>query len=134
MIKNVGEGKVMDMFYFIQFLFPIMFFLIFGIIVFSVVKGISQWSYNNKQPVLSVTAKIVSKRAETSNSSTMHDGHHHHSSSTFYHVTFQVESGDRMELQISGSEYGLLAEGDVGKLVFQGNRYKSFEREISNTY
>ena len=124
----------MDMFYLIQFLFPIMFFLIFGIIVFSVVKGIGQWSYNNKQPVLSVTAEIVSKRAETSNSSTMHDGHHHHSSSTFYHVTFQVESGDRMELQMSGSEYGLLAEGDVGKLVFQGTRYKSFEREISNTY
>lgn len=122
------------MFYFMQLLFPIIFLLVFGVIIFSIIKSIGQWSYNNKQPVLSVTAKIVSKRSNTSNSSTMHDGHHHHNSSTSYYVTFQVESGDRMELQMNGREYGLLAEGDTGKLIFQGTRYKSFERTISNTY
>jgi hypothetical protein len=52
----------------------------------------------------------------------------HHS--THYHVTFEVESGDRMELSMSGSEYGMLAEGDTGRLTFQGTRYLSFEREI----
>lgn len=40
-----------------------------------------------------------------------------------YYATFQVESGDRMELSVSGTEYGLLAEGDMGKLTFQGTRY-----------
>lgn len=45
-----------------------------------------------------------------------------------FHVTFQVESGDRMELPVSGREYGMLAEGDIGKLTFQGTRYLSFER------
>jgi len=120
----------MFMFDFIQFIFPIMFLLIFGIIIFTVIKGIGEWSNNNKQPVLSVKAKIVTKRVNTSNSTSMHDEHHHHSSSTFYHVTFEVESGDRMELQVSGSEYGQLAEGDVGKLTFQGTRYKNFEREF----
>ena len=52
----------------------------------------------------------------------------HSTSSTSYYVTFQVESGDRMELQVSGREYGMLAEGDIGKLTFQGTRYLSFER------
>ena len=50
-------------------------------------------------------------------------------SSTTYYATFQVESGDRMELRLSGAEYGMLAEGDRGRLTFQGTRYLSFERE-----
>ena len=52
-----------------------------------------------------------------------------HLSSTTYYATFQVESGDRMELRLSGAEYGMLAEGDRGRLTFQGTRYLSFERE-----
>lgn len=49
--------------------------------------------------------------------------------STRYYVTFQVESGDRMEFSVTGLEYGMLAEGDIGKLTFQGTRYLSFERD-----
>ena len=120
----------MYMFNIMQFIFPIMFLLVFGLIIFSIIKGIGQWSNNNRQPVLSVKAKVVTKRADTSNSTSMNDNQPIHSSSTFYHVTFEVECGDRMELQISGSEYGLLAEGDAGKLTFQGTRYKNFEREF----
>lgn len=122
----------MFVFNIMQIIVPIMFLLVFGIIIFSVIKGIAQWSNDNKQPVLSVKAKIVSKRSHTSNRASMHGEHHHHSSSTFYYVTFEVESGYRMELKVIGREYGLLAEGDVGKLVFQGSRYKSFEREFLN--
>ena len=33
-----------------------------------------------------------------------------------------------MELSVSGSEYGMLVEGDRGGLSFQGTRYLSFER------
>ena len=47
---------------------------------------------------------------------------------TTYYVTFQVESGDRMELTVSGSDYGMLVEGDIGKLNFQGTRYLGFQR------
>ena len=63
---------------------------------------------------------------------------HHHSdgtgangyhTSTSYYATFEVESGDRMEFHLSGSEYGMLAEGDMGKLRFQGTRYLGFERQ-----
>ena len=42
---------------------------------------------------------------------------------------FQVESGDRIEMSVSGSEYGKLTEGDEGKLTFQGTRYLQFNME-----
>ena len=53
-------------------------------------------------------------------------GRHHYTHA--YYVTFEVESGDRMEMKVSGSEYGLLAIGDSGRLSFQGTRYLGFER------
>ena len=46
-------------------------------------------------------------------------------------VTFQVKSGDRMELSVTGAEYGLLVEGDLGDLSFQGTRYLGFQRKVS---
>ena len=53
----------------------------------------------------------------------------HTSTSTHYYVTFQVESGDRFELGVNGSDYGMLVEGDEGMLTFQGTRFLSFERK-----
>ena len=43
-------------------------------------------------------------------------------------MTFEVESGDRFELKVPRSEYGLIVEGDQGKLTFQGTRFLNFER------
>ncbi|RHQ81422.1 DUF2500 family protein [Butyricicoccus sp. AF22-28AC] len=31
-----------------------------------------------------------------------------------YFATFEKESGERMEFLLGGSEYGMIAEGDVG--------------------
>jgi hypothetical protein len=39
-----------------------------------------------------------------------------------------VESGDRMEFEVPDTEFGMLAEGDTGKLSFRGTRYLGFER------
>lgn len=114
-----------------RILFMLMFLLVFGMILFTIIRGIGQWNRNNHSPRLTVRATVVSKRGDVS--------HHHHSggpnggvghttTSTTYYVTFQVESGDRMELSVSGPEYGMLAEGDRGDLTFQGTRYLSFER------
>jgi hypothetical protein len=103
---------------------PILVITIF-IVVF--VKIISQWHKNNNSPRLTVDAKVVSKRTSVSH-------HHHgtdhmsHHTSTSYYVTFEVMSGDRMELHMSGQEFGLLVEGDQGKLTFQGTRYLEFQR------
>ena len=120
-------------------LFPIMFSVVFiiviGMFIVTAVKGIGTWNKNNNSPRLTVSAVVVAKRMDVShhhhaNAGDITGTHGHHiSTSTIYYVTFQVESGDRMELSVRGSEYGMLVEGDKGKLSFQGTRYLSFERE-----
>lgn len=52
----------------------------------------------------------------------------HTSTSTTYYATFEVPSGDRMEFKVGSREYGMLVEGDAGKLTFQGTRYHGFQR------
>jgi hypothetical protein len=105
--------------------------IIVGVIIFSIFSGIKQWSYNNKQPVLTVFSKVVSKRSKVSTSNNNQNDHMHSSTSTTYYTTFEVESGDRIEFSMQDREFGLLAEGDQGKLSFQGTRYLSFNRETS---
>ena len=112
-------------------MFTIVFILVIGTFVVMLVKGISEWNKNNHSPRLTVPATIIAKRTNVSRH--RHGGantHHYHHTSTTYYVTFQVESGDRMEFHISGQEYGLLIEGDHGNLSFQGTRYLGFERSI----
>ena len=113
-----------------EIIFVLMFLMVFGIFLTVIIKGISQWNKNNHSPRLTVPATVVAKRTNVS-----HSHHHHgtnsmahHSTSTSYYVTFQVESGDRMELHMAGHEFGMLVEGDRGKLTFQGTRYLGFER------
>ena len=106
-------------------IFMLVFFLVIGMFIMTFVKGILQWNKNNKAPRLSVEVKVVSKRAHTSRH---HHNHHAHTSTTYY-VTFEVESGDRMELLVPATEYGILVEGDEGILRFQGTRYLGFERK-----
>lgn len=112
-----------------QSIFLLTFLLIFGMFIFGYIQGISQWHKNNNSPRLSVYAVIVSKRQNVSHHNHMNANNTvHHSTSTTYYVTFEVESGDRMEFQVKGREYGMLVEGDRGTLQFQGTRYLSFER------
>ena len=99
------------------------FLVVFGFIIFTIINGVKQWNKNNNSPKLSVPAQIVAKRSNT------RGGSRNSSSSTSYYITFQFDSGDRLELPISGREYGMLAEDDLGVLTFQGTRYHSFERK-----
>jgi hypothetical protein len=103
--------------------------IIVGVILFSIFTGIKQWSFNNKQPVLIVVSKVVSKRSKVSTSNNNPNDNMSSSTSTTYYITFEVESGDRIEFNMHDREFGLLAEGDQGKLSFQGTRYLSFIRE-----
>lgn len=111
-------------------MFSIVFILIIGMFIFTIVKGISEWSTNNKQPIIPVESVITSKRTSVT--------HHHHntgdnmmhnSTSTSYYVTFEFGNGERLELKVSGRDYGLIAEGDRGVLSFQGTRFISFNRK-----
>lgn len=109
-------------------MFTIVFVLIIGIFLFGIFSNVRQWNKNNHSPRLIVDATVVSKRMNV----THHhhgDDHMHSTSSTTYYVTFQVESGDRIELHVDGYEYGMIVEGDHGKLTFQGTRYLGFERK-----
>lgn len=109
---------------------PVMFVLVFGIIIVTMVRGICEWNKNNHSPKLSVPAKVVSRRTAVSrHHHHQRNGMHHTHTATSYYATFQVESGDRMEFEISDVEYGMLAEGDRGMLTFQGTRYLNFRRE-----
>lgn len=107
--------------------FPLMFLLVFGMIAFTIIQELRRWNKNNNSPRLTVEAKIISKRSDIRRIRSGTNNMHSHSH-TDYYVTFEVESGDRMELELQGHEYGLLMEGDKGKLTFQGTRYLGFER------
>lgn len=107
-------------------LFFIMFFAIFGMTMIQFARAIMQENRNNHAPRLTVEATVLAKRMNVSR---------RHSNSqisrttfTTYYVTFQVESGDRMELLVPGNEYGLMVEGDHGKVTFQGTRFLAFTR------
>lgn len=112
-----------------SFLFMAVFALVIGAFVVMAVQGIRQWNRNNHSPRLTVSATVVAKReCFHTHRHNHHNGMHHTTRSTTYYVTFQVDSGDRMELNMSGQDYGLLVEGDRGDLTFQGTRYLGFVR------
>jgi len=109
----------MDNFFFdggFSVLFVAVFLLLIGVVVFVIVSNIARAARDRASPRLTVPARVVAKRAQVWN---------HY---TYYYATFEVESGDRMELSLDGEDFGLLAEGDAGELTFQGGRFLSFER------
>lgn len=112
------------------FLFFVIFALSFVVILFMQVFALRQWSKDKHSPRLTVPATVVSKRMQMSHHSTngMNGSMGGCYNTTSYFVTFQVESGDRMELHLSGPEYGLLIEGDRGHLTFQGRRFLNFQQ------
>ena len=127
---NFDPFEGFSMFNILSFIVPIFFIFIFGMIIFMVIRGIMQWNYNNHQPVLKVDAKVIAKRIHVSHHQQTNEAHSY--SSTTYYVTFEVESGDRMEYTVPDREYGLMVEDDVGKLTFQGSRFLGFERTQNN--
>ena len=109
---------------------------VFVILLAGVVgRGIYVWMRNNRSPQETVNATVVTKRMKVSG----YGGHagtrsvsamNTVSSSTYtrYFVTFELENGTRLELGMKDPEYGMLAEGDRGRLSYQGTRYLGFER------
>lgn len=113
-------------------IFPVLFGLAFAailaVIVVVAAKGIGQWHKNNQSPVLTVQAEVTGKRRNDSMHMQQVGDVNMPMTDTTYYATFQVPSGDRMELRLSGKEYGLLREGDRGALTFQGTRFLDFSR------
>ena len=112
----------MSMFGIFDFLFPIMFIAVFGLVAGTIAstlfKNAKNERKNDASPRLTSEATVVTKRTHVR-------GDHAH---TTYYATFQVASGDRMELHIPYDQFGYLVEGDRGRLTFQGTGFESFER------
>ena len=106
-----------------QVIMLLVFVLVLGSIIVTLIRGVGEWNKNNQSPKLTVPATVVAKRSD------VHRGIETMHTFTSYYVTSQVESGDRMEFEVSDMEYGMLAEGDSGELTFQGTRYLNFRRE-----
>ena len=109
----------------LMFSIPFLMFTVVFIVI--LVKIIGQWHNNNQSPRLTVEATVVAKRGHTTHHHDAGNMHHSHSSTTYY-VTFQFESGDRLELHVPHSQFGYLVEGARGALTFQGTRFLGFER------
>ena len=103
-------------------IFVVIWFLVF---LYIIAKNVGQFIENENSPVLTVPATIVDMRRKTHHHHHS-NGHHHHSHS--YHITFEVENGERIELRVKRYEYRELAIGDKGMLTHQGTRYKRFVR------
>lgn len=97
----------------IQLGFGLFVFLgIIGVVLFYIIR-------NNRKPKLKVSATVVAKRTSSYRKAT--DRH--------YFVTFQVESGDRIEFWVDSFQYSELIQDDCGILTFQGTRFIGFERD-----
>ena len=119
---NPGFGVTFSI---MQVIMLLVFVLVLGSIIVTLIRGVGEWNKNNQSPKLTVPATVVAKRSD------VHRGIETMHTFTSYYVTFQVESGDRMEFEVSDMEYGMLAEGDSGELTFQGTRYLNFQRNES---
>ena len=112
--------------------FGVFFVLIwvFTIAVFGFVIGkiVMEWQKNNRAPMLSLEAVVLDKRDHCSHHHHHHSGHMHTSHSTTYYVTFEFDNGERAELCVPSTEYGLIIVGDRGVLTFKGTRFLDFQR------
>jgi len=123
-----GFGNLM--FTIVPVIITIGFIAVFGMVVMTFVSAARQKRKDDNSPVLTVAASIVTKRADVRHTSSHSGtGMNHIHTYRHYYATFQVESGDRMELEVQENMYGLLAEGDYGRLTFQGKRFLNFDRD-----
>ena len=109
---------------------------VFAVILIGTIgRALYVWFRNNRSPQETADARVITKRTKV----TGHGGHagvrnaagmNTFSSSTYtrYFVTFELDNGKRLEFSVKDPEYGMLAEGDRGRLSWQGTRYLGFER------
>lgn len=102
---------------------PILFIFVFiGIIV----KMITQFVQNEKSPVVATNALLIDKRHSwdshlSGDGSTM--------SNDYYYLTFEFDTGSRVEYTVTRRLYHEAIENEWGTLTFQGTRFLRFESE-----
>lgn len=107
------------------FFFTAIVLIFIGFVLYSIIKGVTTYTRNNAAERLTERARILTKRTNVSG------GSGDSRAFTTYYITFEFEDGHRSEFQVRADEYGLLVEGDEGRLTHQGTRYLGFERMTS---
>lgn len=87
------------------------------------VKRENNEKYIASQPIITKNARVITKR--------LYVGGNRNRTHTSYYVTFELSDGKRVEYLVTPEEYGLLVEGDKGKLSTQLTEYRGFKRQIS---
>ena len=119
------------MFDLMSIIVPIIFIIVIGIIVFSLGQGIVTWNKNNQSPRSTVSAVIIAKREnithhQHANAGDASGAHGFHTTTnTMYYVTFQTESGDRMEFQVSRNRIWNVCRRRYRKIDFSRNEILS---------
>ena len=111
-------------------IFSIMFFLIFALItvtiMINIIKDITEWSNNNKQPILDINCKVVQKELAFLILT------HIQMLTVFIivvpatlHIMLPLNSKVKIEWSslLMEKNNGMIAENDYGKLKFQGTRF-----------
>lgn len=115
-------------------IFPFLFFLVFALIIGGIVFSIVKYARNARAPQETAYARIVSKRMDVRHST----NHHHHgnnaightstSSRTYYYITLEFDNGTRKEFLDVKNLFGLVVEGDTGYAATKGDWIVAFER------
>lgn len=100
-----------------------MFYLVFGLVAvifaYIIISNIVEWSKNQASDVRMRNVRVVAKRTSV---------HGHEHAHTTYYTTFEfLDDGSRLELRVPAKQFGLMAEGDLGILNYQGTQFNAFE-------
>lgn len=112
----------------------IVFIIVIGAFIYTIASAVARFFHNQRSPEIVVMAKVIGKRTQVHSyrgGSFSQGAHHHHSgfnTETRYFVTFETEDFQREEFQVTGKDYGLIKEGDSGRLFYRGTRFLGFER------
>ncbi len=90
-------------------------------VVIAVLRVARRWSIERRPPLAKAEARVVDRRTRLTGG---------HSETQTYFVTFEFPTGQRLELEVSGRDSGVLVVGDQGTLAWQGPRYLGFAREV----
>ncbi len=107
----------------IFFVLDALWLFIIALIIFIAVSNIFKAVFSTKtytrkpsSPHLTREARIIGKRMYVSRNYTT------------YYITFEFSDKSREEFHVGSRVYGMVAEGDIGRLDSKGRFFRGFER------
>lgn len=98
------------------------------ILLFMIISALKLWRGGVKgskyvSPDQIKVGTVIMKRKEVWN------GFGRSKYSYLFYITFELDSGLRLELSVKERDYGMILEGDYGELIHQGPQLMEFNRE-----